>query len=671
MKKQTRIGLAVGLTLALLAGLAPRAEADLTLSANARISNSGGGQLINTSGGGVLLTATSGTGTQADPYVFDVTGNLNMGSYTILGNTINTSSNQYSATWRVPGNVTGTGNFDSYASSDGYYGGHVRIEAGGSIAVSRVYTRANYNRNAGSVYLWATGTVSIATYIDTRTGGSGAAGAVTIRSEGPVGGQGITISGSTASVDAPVGSHSILTEAKLGFNGVSGGAVSLYCQTNITLAAGICTRGGSGASGALLIQGDFTDSAKRAGTVSIGGAGGLRTDGTITASTATRGGNVTIRATALQLTGGINTTGLCNNNRTGNVDIDVLENATIGGTIDTRLLSRDFSRGSPGYVKILARRTAVLGVDGSGYSIRTWPGTLTSPGTSGSVAGDADVTLTGVDTSTEIYDPANPTNSMTSSIYVAGKINTGRWYVDNAMGNVRITAVEVQLKGDVTNSSSTASSVMALRYGTNLYGIVTHLMENNVRWPGTPNPHNIGYYLTSGMLSFTGDVPYAGKLVTAVAGTIQNLSVTNVTQTGATFRGPDGGEPRQHERVDRRHLGRQLLSLDQHQPVDGQHELLLHLRGGECGRHGRGGEYAIPDHRAADGADGGWHLRRVGHRHREHRHLASGDVCVRAADGELRLERRRDGLRQRQPGQRVHAGGRSGEHEHRAHDGAA
>jgi hypothetical protein len=146
------------------------------------------------------------------------------------------------------------------------------------------------------------------------------------------------------------------------------------------------------------------------------------------------------------------------------------------------------------------------------------------------------VTLTGVDTSTEIYDPANPTNCMTSSIYVAGKINTGRWFHDNAMGNVRIYAVEVQLKGDVTNSSSAASSIMSIRYGTNAYGVVTHLVENGVRWNGVAS-HNITYYMASGTKTFVGDVPYAGKLDVPVPATIENRPATNITTTSATFRG--------------------------------------------------------------------------------------------------------------------------------------
>jgi autotransporter-associated beta strand protein len=534
MKSPTRIGLTLVLTLALIATLAPpAARADVTLTANAWLNANG--QLTNATQG-VLATKTSGTGTQADPYVFDVAGNLNLGSYTILGNTAN-NVNQYSATWRVPGNVTGTGNLDSYTTANNTYGGHVRIEAGGTISLNRVDTRSGNSQSAGSVYLWATGTVTVATSIDTRPGSSGNAGAVTIRSEGPVSGQGITISGSVNGYDGS--GYSILAETAANAGNTSAGDVSLYCRTNITLAAGISTRGNGWyfIDGAVLIRGDVTDGTARAATVSIGGTGGIRTDSGKT------GGNVTIRATTLQLTGGINTTAYCFGTRTGYVDIDVLENATIGGFIDTRMLSRDFSQGSPGYVKIVARRTALLGVDAEGYSIRTWPGTLNSPGSSASVPGDADVTLTGVDTSAEMYNPAHPTNSMTSSIVVAGKINTGRWLNNNAMGNVRITAVEVQLGGDVTNSVSTTNSVMAIRYGTNAYGVVTHLVENGQRWTG--GVHNIAYTLAPGTLSFVGDVPYAGKLNVPVPGTIQNRSVTNVTQTSATFRGylQDDGDP--------------------------------------------------------------------------------------------------------------------------------
>lgn len=499
MRNVTHIGTILALTLTLAA---QARAADVTLTTNAWLNVNG--QLTNSTQG-VLLTATSGTGTAADPYVFDVAGNLNMGSYTIRGNTAN-NANQYSATWRVTGNVTGPGNFDSYTTVNSTYGGNVRIEAGGTIAVNRVLTRAQSAQgvqNAGSVYLWATGTVSVATYIDTRSGNAGNSGAVTIRSEGPVAGQGISISGSVNGEDG--NAYSILTEARYGtLNAVDGGAVSLYCQTNITLTGGISTRafGWYGTAGTVLIRGDVTDGTARAGTASIGGTGGIRTDAGKT------GGNVTVRANALQLTGDVRTTAYAYLTRTGNVDIDVLENATIGGFIDTRMLSRDFSQGSPGYVKIVARRTALLGMDAAGYSIRTWPGTLTNPGSSASVAGDADVTLTNVNTSAERYDPLNPTNSMTSSIVVAGKINTGRWLNNNAMGNIRIAAVEVQLGGDLTNSSSIASSIMSIRYGTNAYGVVTHLVENGTRW--TNGVHNIGYYLASGTNTFTGDVPYAG-----------------------------------------------------------------------------------------------------------------------------------------------------------------
>jgi hypothetical protein len=215
------------------------------------------------------------------------------------------------------------------------------------------------------------------------------------------------------------------------------------------------------------------------------------------------------------------------------------------------MLYRDYPQGSPGYVKIVARRIAVLGVDGSGYSIRTWPGTLYAGRDNtyaGAVAGDADVTLTNVDTSTQLYNPASPTNSMTSSIYVTGKIGTGRWYSDNAMGNIRITAVEVQLGGELSHATLPAATggtpTLAMRYGVTTYGVVTHLVENSVRWNGSGG-HNITYTTDRGAYTYTADVPYAGKVATAVPGSIANLSVTNVTQTSALFRGylADAGDP--------------------------------------------------------------------------------------------------------------------------------
>jgi hypothetical protein len=526
MKKRTYIGLMMALILALLAGLAPRAAwADLTLGANAYLN--GSGQLINTSGGGVLLTATSGAGTQADPYIFDVTGNLNMGTYTIIGNTANNvGANQISATWRVTGNVTGTGNFDSHTTANNYVGGHVRIEAGGSIALNRVGTYVSYNAQPGDVYLWAMGTVTVASWIDTHASGLvGNGGSVTIRSEGMVSGQGIAINGNT-------GGYSIFSTAYINAS-ANGGNVALYCQANITLAAGIHTGPGSGTGGSVLIRGDSVSSTVRAGAVSIGGANGLKTGYALGVNCAS--GYVTIRATSLQVTGSIDTTTKNHWTRTGSVDIDVLENATIGGVIDTRLLGT--RRGTPGFVKIKARRIRVEGMDGSGFSIRTWPA-IASPVADGVQPGDADVTLTGVDTSTELYDSANPTNSMTSSIYVAGKINTGYWASTDAMGNVRITAVEVQLGGDVTNSSATASSIMAIRYGVTTHGINTHLVENGSRWSGSGG-HNITYTLPSGTLSFTADVPYAGMAAAPppTPPQIQNQAPTGVMTNTATFNG--------------------------------------------------------------------------------------------------------------------------------------
>jgi hypothetical protein len=322
-----------------------------------------------------------------------------------------------------------------------------------------------------------------------------------------VSGQGISIQGTTVGDGSTT--NSILTEARYSiYNGGAGGAVSLYCQTNIVLAGGIATRGFP--SGAVLIRGSLTDPSARAGTVTVGA--GIRTDPREYLNTGA-GGNVTVKAINLQVAGRIDAHSDVYQHRSGSVDIDVTENATIQGYIDTRLSA--YATGSPGYVRIAGRHIAVQGTDTNGYSIRTWPGVIAGAGSNGSVPGDADVTLTNVDTSAEIYEPANPTNSRTSSIYVAGKIEAGRWYNDNAMGSIRISAVEVQLGGSVIHTNLPAGGggtpTLAVHYGVTTYGIVTHLVENGVRWNGSSG-HNIAYTTYNGTYTFSADVPYAGVL---------------------------------------------------------------------------------------------------------------------------------------------------------------
>jgi hypothetical protein len=524
----------------------------LALGADAYVN--GSGQLIRDGDAAVLLTAGSGAGTSGDPYVFDLNGHLNLAGYTIRGAVTHTVD-QRSATWRVWGHVSGNGNFDSYTSANSLNGGDVLIEAGGGIAVNRILTRAQYDRNAGSVYLWAkAGSVGVVQVIDTRAGGTTAvAGGVTIRSEGPQVGQGIAIQGTVAGLDSTV--NSILAEghSPSGFTGPTGGSVSLYCENDITLAGGISTRanfaGAGSRAGDVRIQGSFSDANLRAGSVSIGGASGVRADAYLSAGIGARqGGNVTVKAASLNVTGNVLTRARVFQARPGNVDIDVLENATIGGYIDARHVDYAIDQVTLAYVKIVGRRIAVLGVDAAGYSIRTWPD-VTSTAALNPQAGDGDVTLTGADTSTEIYDPLNPTTGDTSSIRVAGKIETGRWYHNNAMGNIRITAVEVQLGGSLNYVTAGASPTLAIRYGVPSYGVVTHLVEGTLgsgtRWPGGVNPHNIAYSASSGAFSFTADVPYAGKLAVSVPGQIENRTVTAVTHSGATFRGRlvDDGDP--------------------------------------------------------------------------------------------------------------------------------
>ncbi|MEI8352407.1 MAG: hypothetical protein WCG36_08860, partial [bacterium] len=222
----------------------------LTLGTNAYLN--GSGQLIRDGDQAVLLTATSGTGATNSPYVFDLGGHLNMAGFTIRGATNNTDKNQYSATWQVWGNVTSNGNFDSYSANNNYWGGYVRIDAGGGIALGRVLTRTPFGARSGDVYLWAKGgSVSVTNVIDTYNSSyPNNAGHVTIRSEGPVAGQAITIGGTAD------GANSIRAYAEVGM----GGDVRLYCQGPVTLSGGIRTSGAgdnsiNGQAGVVTIRG--------------------------------------------------------------------------------------------------------------------------------------------------------------------------------------------------------------------------------------------------------------------------------------------------------------------------------------------------------------------------------------------------------------------------------
>jgi hypothetical protein len=191
--------------------------------------------------------------------------------------------------------------------------------------------------------------------------------------------------------------------------------------------------------------------------------------------------------------------------RGGGIRVDVTGDARFGGYLDTHTIWDGYRVSSPGSVYVLARHTTVNGTNTTGHSILTKCETNLS--FSVPQAGDGNITLTNVSTSASRYDPAKPLQSDTSSLSVSGKVESA-YRSANIKGDIFLSAVEVQLGGNVINSSSISSSVMAIRYGTNKYGIVTHLVENGVRW--TNGVHNITYTLSPGTLTFAGDVPYAG-----------------------------------------------------------------------------------------------------------------------------------------------------------------
>lgn len=504
--------------------LATAAGADLTLTGNTFI-NASGELRYTATGNALVLTKTSGAGTLADPFVFDVAGNFNVGTYTIYGSpqaySLWNNREQYSAKWVVTGNVTGTGYFKSHTTSNGSNGGHVLIEANGSISAGEIFSRNAANQSiyaGGDVALWAkSGSVTV-TFITAR--GTYRSGSVVIRSEGPVAGQGITITG-TATGGGDSIPYSILTESKQGStSGSYGGKVSLFCEGGISLAGGISTRAGDdnnvlqADAADVLIRGSYADPSLRAGDVEIRGVGGIRTDPW---DSYPPNGSIKVFARSFKVStlnansNPSNVSGITKS--MGDIDIDVTENVIVTGYITARTTRTSGTvQTSPAFIKIVGRRIAVLGKDADNCSIRTYPANGYGD-VYGAVAGDGDITLTGTDSSTQRYDAANPTNSLTSSIYVAGKIEGGRKSND-AMGNIRVSAVEVQLRDNVTLVQSTAASVMAIRCGIMTKGIVTHLVENNVRWNGTA-AHEISYTMGTGglgTLSFTADVPYAGQL---------------------------------------------------------------------------------------------------------------------------------------------------------------
>jgi hypothetical protein len=464
------------------------ASADTVLSGNAYLD--GSGNLV-----GTALTAASGAGTQASPYVFNVTGNLDLNGYNISGaSSINAT--QHSATYVVTGDVLNSGatggSFLSYTNTNYRDGGDVRIDADGSIDVNNVWTKAQYQRNAGDIYLWAKdGSVTLDGRVDTRTGGGTYyAGHVVMRSEGTLANQGITIDGTS-------GGYSVVTRAFVSYATQRAGNVSLYTEGDVYLEGGINSRGGTGN---VLVRGATGDPNAVAGDVEINGS--IDADST-TSTSGRHGGDLTVLAESLLVNGNIlaynSASGLSD---AGTVRIDVTGDATIEGYIRADCGASNY-QSSPGTVDITALHIAVNGAN-SGVSIdttdvRTGDYHKDEPATPGNV------TLTGVDTSSQVYYAGSALTGSTSSIYLAGGIETAFGSIPNNpdfYGHVNISAVEVQIGGDVTVEH--ASSQINVHYGVTEHGAITHLMEDGVYGYGD---HNITYGVSTP--SFFADVEHA------------------------------------------------------------------------------------------------------------------------------------------------------------------
>jgi hypothetical protein len=475
--------------------LSSAARSDITLTGNAYVASDGDLKYISDDS---LIWADDGTGSGAvnDPYVYKLgSQNLDLAGYYIRG-AINDTSDQRSARYELDGSVLGNGSFYSAPNmgQNNRDGGTVRIYANGSISVANVWTGFSYQNNSdtissGHIVLIATnGPVHVSGYLSTEAegpawSGDKRSGNVVLRSEGD--GRGITITGTDGS------GYSIRTHGYVDY----AGDVKLETQGDIELAGGIYTT----QEGDVTIQGDSAGTT-RAGAVAIGG-----TIYTRTSETYRRCGNILVNAASLYVDGslranqedGAQTQG-------GNVDIDVTDDCEIEGYIMAGS-ANDNHRSVPGHVIITAHHIFVNGKNYLGESITTDSAYSGDFDDSRDEQYDGDIRLTATSPVTAKFAPENPLLGETSSITIAGKISTER-DSDQVTGHVILKAVELHLGDDI--ETETGSSI-AIHYGQEDYGVVTHLMENEVYWDGVA-AHNISYI--NGTTTFTDDMPYGGIL---------------------------------------------------------------------------------------------------------------------------------------------------------------
>jgi hypothetical protein len=284
-----------------------------------------------------------------------------------------------------------------------------------------------------------------------------------------------------------------------GARGRAGGRITLISPGTVSLAGGIyAPAGASGSAGEVFIHGGDAGAPtggppgaanmppRRAGQVIIGG------DVNLSGAKAGRG-RFLAACEGLYLAGNVLAQG--DKGAGAPVDIDCAGDCRIRGYLRT-----DSAAASAGHVRIAARHLRIEGMDAFGRSIWAKPGSAAF-----SQVGDADVRLSGADSSRASYDEAAPLTCGTSSIFVIGKIVTGCAGV-NVRGEIAISAVEVDLGGDVLADLAKERTV-EIHFGSPAHGVRTHLVEATVRWDGK-GEHNIRYGLAAP--SFIADVPYAG-----------------------------------------------------------------------------------------------------------------------------------------------------------------
>lgn len=408
-----------------------------------------------------------GTGSADSPWVYTVPVTLDL-----QGHTVAIHSEEGMGSWgppvcailRVQGGLVGRGSVN--IAGQGRHGAGLQIDASQGIELAHLTGSGMRDGKGGYLRLVAGGPVTIAGCI---------------QNTGPAGAGDISIRGQSIAIGATSG-YSIFASGP-STKGGRGGNVELCSAGAVQLAGGIAANGNAGQSGLVSIGGG---QGQRCGPVGIGGhvffSGG----------NGPRGG-LAVTADALTVNGSLLGQGAACPG--ANVDIDCLADVRIRGAVLV-----DSEAMAPGHVRIRGWHIWLEGQDKAGRSVLTTGGSAR-----GSQTGDGDVILTGIDSRGSYYDPATPLAGPTSSVCVAGAIVTG-YAGRNVRGQVDISAVEVQLGGDIQTQGSSERTI-EIHYGTDRYGVRTHLVEKRARWDGR-GEHAVTY--SAAVPVFYSDVAYAG-----------------------------------------------------------------------------------------------------------------------------------------------------------------